>query len=151
MSGFGATDIRGLAVISYICDSPRNVEEMFNFISNIGHADDQADCGIAYQSWIPSEWSTILLPTKVYLMLEVWQYVISLTRQHYLKLPMKYLSPSYENSTLNSRNSRKYLPGLTLISTWISNHMPSKVWDEITYSFPNYKQLHWCWSLGMDK
>ena len=22
--------------------------------------------------------------------------------------------------------------------TWISNHMPSKVWDEITYPFPNF-------------
>ena len=25
------------------------------------------------------------------------------------------------------------LHGLTLVPTWISNHMPSKVWDEITY------------------
>ena len=24
-----------------------------------------------------------------------------------------------------------------LISAWISNHMPSEVWDEITYPFPN--------------
>ena len=30
----------------------------------------------------------------------------------------------------------KSLCGLT-ISTWISNHMPSKVWGEITYPFPN--------------
>ena len=26
--------------------------------------------------------------------------------------------------------------GLSLIPAWISNHMPSKVWDEITYPFP---------------
>ena len=32
------------------------------------------------------------------------------------------------------------LPGapLTLIPAWISNHMPSKMWDEITYPFPNF-------------
>ena len=33
----------------------------------------------------------------------------------------------------------------TSTPTWISNHMPSKMWDEITYPFPNF------WSLGMDK
>ena len=27
--------------------------------------------------------------------------------------------------------------GLTLMSVWINNHMPSKVWGEITYHFPN--------------
>ena len=27
---------------------------------------------------------------------------------------------------------------LTLIPAWRSNHMPSKVWDEITYPFPNF-------------
>ena len=31
-----------------------------------------------------------------------------------------------------------YLHSLTLISTWISNHMPSKVWGEITYPFLNF-------------
>ena len=28
--------------------------------------------------------------------------------------------------------------GLTLILAWISNHMLSKVWDEITYPFLNF-------------
>ena len=28
--------------------------------------------------------------------------------------------------------------GLTLIPTWISNQMPNKVNDEITYIFPNF-------------
>ena len=28
--------------------------------------------------------------------------------------------------------------GLTLIPAWISNHMPGKVWDEITYPFLNF-------------
>ena len=36
-------------------------------------------------------------------------------------------------------------------STWVSNHMPNKVWDEISYPFPNFRVqgLH-CWSLGID-
>ena len=28
-----------------------------------------------------------------------------------------------------------YQHGLILISAWISNYMPGKVWDEITYPF----------------
>ena len=28
--------------------------------------------------------------------------------------------------------------GLTLISTWINDHITYKVWDEITYQFPNF-------------
>ena len=31
-----------------------------------------------------------------------------------------------------------YIHGLTLILAWISNHLPSKVWDEITYPIPNF-------------
>ena len=31
-----------------------------------------------------------------------------------------------------------YYHGLTLIPAWISNYMPSKVWDEITYPFLNF-------------
>ena len=31
-----------------------------------------------------------------------------------------------------------YWHGLTLIPAWISNHMLSKVWDEITYPYPNF-------------
>ena len=31
-----------------------------------------------------------------------------------------------------------YLHGLTLILAWISNHMASKMWDEITYPFLNF-------------
>ena len=27
---------------------------------------------------------------------------------------------------------------LTLTSVWLSSHMPSEVWDEITYPFPNF-------------
>ena len=42
-----------------------------------------------------------------------------------------------------------YELGLILIPAWISNHMSSKMWDEITYIL-KLQQLH-CWSLGMDK
>ena len=31
-----------------------------------------------------------------------------------------------------------YLHGLTFIPSWMSNHMPSKLWNEITYPFPNF-------------
>ena len=31
-----------------------------------------------------------------------------------------------------------YQYGLTSIPAWISNHMPSKVWDEITDTFLNF-------------
>ena len=41
-----------------------------------------------------------------------------------------------------------YIHGLTLIPAWISNPMPSKVWDEISYPFPKLQRLH-RWSLGI--
>ena len=31
-----------------------------------------------------------------------------------------------------------YLYGLTLTPAWICNHMPNKMWHEITYPFPNF-------------
>ena len=52
--------------------------------------------------------------------------------------------------------------GSTLILAWISNPIPSKVWDEITYQFPNFNDcavdvrewisnwshtLYWMWLL----
>ena len=40
--------------------------------------------------------------------------------------------------THNTTSGPFYLHGLTLIPAWISNHMPSKVWDEITYPFLNF-------------
>ena len=40
-----------------------------------------------------------------------------------------------------------YQHGLTLIPAWICNYMPSKVWDEITYPFLNFKVIssHTLW------
>ena len=43
-----------------------------------------------------------------------------------------------------------YQHGWTVILAWISNHMPSKVWDEITYPFPKLQRCN-RWSFGMDK
>ena len=31
-----------------------------------------------------------------------------------------------------------YWQELALISAWISNHIPNKLWNEITYPFPNF-------------
>ena len=33
-----------------------------------------------------------------------------------------------------------YSHTLTFIAAWISNHMSIKVWDEITYPFPNFNE-----------
>ena len=41
---------------------------------------------------------------------------------------------NYKPDTSNSI----YKHGLTLITAWISNHMPSNMWDEITYPFLNF-------------
>ena len=41
-----------------------------------------------------------------------------------------------------------YYHELTLIPAWISNHMPSKVYEEITYPFPNFNSVTievWQW------
>ena len=45
-----------------------------------------------------------------------------------------------------------YKHGLTSIPAWLINHMLSKMWDEMTYPFPNFNggRFH-RWSLGMDK
>ena len=37
-----------------------------------------------------------------------------------------------------SRSGPFYYHGLTLIPPWISNHIPIKMWDEITYPFLNF-------------
>ena len=41
-----------------------------------------------------------------------------------------------------------YQHGLTLIPIWISNYIQYKVWDEITYPFPNFNGANigiWEW------
>ena len=43
-----------------------------------------------------------------------------------------------------------YKHGLTLIPAWSSNHMPSEVWDEITYPDPLLQRPH-RWGMRRDK
>ena len=45
---------------------------------------------------------------------------------------MHYVSSNYIVITCNK------IHNLAIIPAWISNHMLSKVWDEITYPFPNF-------------
>ena len=54
-----------------------------------------------------------------------------------------------QKSTLSTHSAAKpsrplYKHGLTSISAWISHHIPSQVWDEITYPFPNFVEV-WDW------
>ena len=57
----------------------------------------------------PTQWMTIYIHTKIGSDPPLWLYYPEL------------LLPTWFNFN----------------TTWISNHMPNKVWDEITYSFPN--------------
>ena len=52
---------------------------------------------------------------------------------------LQYQVNSVAVDALAHRNTRDpfYWHGLTLIPARLSNHMSSKVWDEITYPFPN--------------
>ena len=58
---------------------------------------------------------------------------ISMCLSHIVLKPMKQqITPhSQPRSPFHQR-------GLILIPAWIYNHMPSKVWDGITYPFPNF-------------
>ena len=38
--------------------------------------------------------------------------------------------------------------GMILVPSWISNHMPCKVWGEINYPFPNSSSYRWCFRNG---
>ena len=50
-----------------------------------------------------------------------------------LLLPWNIISMAKQPGTLGP-----LLHGLTYIPAWISNHIPSKMWDENTYPFPNF-------------
>ena len=45
---------------------------------------------------------------------------------------------SWELKFFQCHRGPLYWYGLTLIPAWISNHIPAKVWDGITYPFPNF-------------
>ena len=44
----------------------------------------------------------------------------------------------------------RHCNGLTLILTWMNNHTPSEIYDEISYTFPKIQQLQFG-SLGIDQ
>ena len=68
-----------------------------------------------------------------------YQCTLRIEVQHWGKTSEVILS-SHISSDFNMLNTREpiWRHGLTLIATRISNHMPSKVWYEITYWFPNF-------------
>ena len=62
-----------------------------------------------------------------------------LVKNHYLPNPVKYHWMDFiAGQEITISSSPFYKHGLTLIPAWISNHMPGKVWDEITYPFLNF-------------
>ena len=52
--------------------------------------------------------------------------------------------------TYNPREAAKSIISATTLLSWKSNHIPNKVWDELTYIQPQTSTLH-CWNLGMGK
>ena len=82
----------------------------------------------------------------MWLILEIWRYIIS----------QQWEAAGSWNPFLENTNKKEsvylkwsipwllmtsgpfYKHGLTLIPAWISNHMLSKVWSEITYPFPSF-------------
>ena len=70
------------------------------------------------------------------------------SENHTFEIELKVKSPSRDVNCmiyfitpqvpLNQRWDLFYQHGLTLISTWINNHMPSEVWDEMT------SHTSWC-------
>ena len=58
----------------------------------------------------------------------------------YVHTQTLFFLPSFSNNSVPPLSTRGpiYYHGLTLIPAWISYHTLSKVWDEITYPFPNF-------------
>ena len=50
----------------------------------------------------------------------------------------KHISLVYLYVTTSVNSGLFYYHGLTLIPAWISNYLPSRVWNEITYPFLNF-------------
>ena len=77
---------------------------------------------------------------------EVWKDLKNISRYtHYLDKHLSGWKDRWMNTVSDllcavaGTNQRKLLyPRLTLIPTWISYHMPSKVYDEITYQFSHF-------------
>ena len=70
----------------------------------------------------------------------VWKFFISQWECITMNVSHNYDWCSNEASKIRPVVSEKHkmTSGLTLIPAWISNYMPGKVWDEITYPFLNF-------------
>ena len=98
-----------------------------------------AMCTIKWPCWWTSQskkygyrWTIELIPASVYMCMNS-----ILKGCLYLYHPDRSRTCCNHHVLLFTR-VHVYRHRLTLISTWISNHMPSKVWDEITYPFSNF-------------
>ena len=65
--------------------------------------------------------------------------LVRLSDEYILCCDLDYENLDLEPERVIKNNTRGpfYHHGLTLIPAWINNHMPWKVWAEITYPFPN--------------
>ena len=63
----------------------------------------------------------------------------SLTVDHFER---RHPVPNNDMESCKSRDTCGpfYKHGLTFIPTWISDHMPNKMWDEITYPLLNFNR-----------
>ena len=94
------------------------------------------------------EWSTILLPTQVPLILEVWWYTSYLLVNLVIlvHICIGALGQHWFGQWLASCSAPPYMHhhtrALSLLTwinpAWISYHIPSKVWDEFIHLFPNF-------------
>ena len=97
----------------------RDLQQLFEAIS---------ECGLLSKWWIATSWKWLIflsyLDTKV----------DELIKSVFLEMVGSLMLYTHRNDCWG----HFYLHGLTLISAWISKHMPNKKWDEITHPFLNF-------------
>ena len=75
----------------------------------------------------------LLMKWKISLSYATSSLGVKYKRQH-----LQYMEKQGNSHFCLDSNGHFYLYDLTLIPLWIINHMPSKVWDGITYPFLNF-------------
>ena len=69
----------------------------------------------------------------------IWQLMGIGSANGFLAISVKlFIQPIKTWTNVCTTSGPFYQHGLTLIPSWISNHTPSKLWDEITYPFLNF-------------